>query len=150
MANIETGLSINNKKHFISKFIPSLFFLAFAIFAMFFISADEGSVQTINGYEGVWSSITSINEVSTQPIPQVLIKYTYKSTEYKDQDLKEYKDTMKVGDQVRIYVNPDKPTDFIWGEKALASAKTVEYCIIICGIGFALLYADYQLLKSTK
>ncbi|MBO4265328.1 MAG: DUF3592 domain-containing protein [Clostridia bacterium] len=66
---------------------------------------------------------------------RVFVEYTYKGKTYSDKEYANYNSSMKEGDTVLVYINPDKPEEFISDPSGNFIFVIIGIVIILVGAG---------------
>lgn len=66
---------------------------------------------------------------------QVFVKYSYNDKEYKNKEYGNYDSSMKVGDKVLVYINPDNPSEFISDPSGNFITIIIGVVIVLIGCG---------------
>lgn len=66
---------------------------------------------------------------------RVFVEYTYNGKTYSEKEYGNYDSSMKKGDTVLLYVNPDKPDDFMSDTSGGSVFVIVGIVIILVGVG---------------
>ena len=134
-----------NKFRFITSIIVFSFVLIFGIafltlFSKFNKPVPENYVETKATITRIEEELSPTYDASDGLGPEdynytVFVKYEYNGETYSEKEYGNYDSSMKEGDTVVLYVNPDEPDDFMSDPSGGFTFVIVGIVIILVGVG---------------